>query len=239
MNKFCKYLVIYILTRIKKIFNWCSEITFEKEINIISLVAFCISISTLLIQFSAIRKGYEVTCYPGTMTLIMRGETLRVVLLLTYMNDGDAIHGSTTIKNETLTFYLSNGSYEYESYKFLQITRDRENQEYDKLLYEYLGSSVPFVVKGQDTESHETQFGPTQTFENCKLKTNSMQFNSFKKYVEKSNSVKLELKLYFADGKTFKKTGMMLPDDSDINHLNSRKWTTDYVKWDEKLEKIK
>lgn len=134
-------------------------IEIEKKANILSLVAFLLSLSSILYQLWGYMRGPDVRMFPPDQVLFMtetmgKKEYMLIIAPMTYVNKGQAGYNAV-LKEERVSFTLKGKKYEQ---KWVGIVNSSSSDS--RLKVEGKDTAHPMTINAGSAISHETKFSP-------------------------------------------------------------------------------
>jgi hypothetical protein len=179
------------------------------EIDVITLVTFVISITSLGWQISNYMKGADVMLIaPDQITISSSeraefplrsgGPYVHFIIRMSYVNKG-AVGYNATVKTERLRFTIGRGTpFEHRWYRF--VTHDAAGPDGWQLKVDKKSDASPFPITAGVSESHETLFQPwarkcADLVPHCSTRENYLTWDSFIKLLAANANYTIELEI--------------------------------------------
>jgi hypothetical protein len=151
--------------------------TFDWKINVTAALAFCISVSALILQLMGYWKGASVTLHPAEKLYINSDNAIvRIGTRMVYTNDGDAGYNALILKESVFV------RFDKEAYEQWAEERGTFNTENGVLVLKSAVDASPFIVPAMQLVSHEAYFAARE---------DSSQKNPWKSRITQKDFVQL------------------------------------------------
>jgi hypothetical protein len=203
-------------------------IEIERKTNILSFVAFVLSVLALLHQIYGFFQGPDVKLFPPDQILIFSKKLgkdyyLMFAAPMAYVNKGQ-IGYNAVVKRELISFVIGGKTYEHHWQEFITSSCDENN----KLKIDKKEEAQPLLINAGNTISHETLFLP-HTIKS----RNGNESNKWKNYLKWKDFYNAlagmkELKIEFIsdvyDKKPLKISRIIYIDDNLLSLLKKYGW---------------